>query len=90
MKPARLHAPVGIENVVETECLEGGGQFASDDAAGFHAELFTEGHTHSGSHLDDGLLGRVGDSADDLGSVIHFRKSAHGANGYTLTAEGAG
>ena len=84
----QVGGPVSVEHIVEAEGLESGGQLACSDSAGFHAEFFADGHTHSGSHLDDGLLGRIHDGAENSAGVVNLGKSAHRTYGDTLAAEG--
>ena len=84
----QVGGPIGIKHIVETEGLEGGGQLARSNCAGFHAELFTDSHTHGGSHLDNRFLGGIHDGADNIAGVVNLSEGAHRTNCHALTAEG--
>ena len=85
-----VSAPVGVEDIVETEAAEGSGHLAGDDGAGFHAELFAEGDADGGSGLDDDLLGRVGEGLTHVVDVVDEGEGTHGADLDALAAVDAG
>ena len=79
--------PVGIEYIVEADCLEGGRQFAGDDAAGGETELLSEGYADCRGNLYHGNLVGVVEVVDETAGMVGLGEGTNGAYRNALAAE---
>ena len=85
-----VSAEVGVEDLIKAQHMQRGGHLAGDERADRHAEAFAESGADRRRGVNDNVLGRIGQSREDLGGVVLFYQSAGGADNGALTAADAG
>ncbi|OPZ70786.1 MAG: hypothetical protein BWY83_01472 [bacterium ADurb.Bin478] len=86
----QICAEIGIKHPIYAETAQRGRDLAGDDAAGLHAELFAQRHTHRRRDLSHHVLFGIVDRLPHSLLTALFTQCANGADHHTLAAEHAG